>query len=175
MSESSIKGKTLELKIASVLRSKLGVRVERDKRSGAGLNKADISDWYRELPIFIEAKNQKTIKIKEFFKQAEQGASVGQVPTVVFNVDDEEVLACLRFSDLVNFIAEIKDYKDEVEMLRAPVEASNIGDSVDPNLVSVIQSKVKECRNGHISDENGYCQQKNCKYSRSYRPAKVKK
>ena len=71
MSESSIKGKSLENDIARLLRSKLGVKVARDKKSGAGINKSDINDYWREIPLFIEAKNQKTIKIKEFYKQAQ--------------------------------------------------------------------------------------------------------
>jgi hypothetical protein len=170
LSESSEKGKDLEKQIASILRKKLGARVERDKRSGAGWNKSDISDWYREIPLFIEAKNQKTIKIKEFFKQAEQGASIGQAPTVVFNVDDEELLACLRFEDLVNFLVEIRDYKDEIESLREPII---VGVDIAKGKDKTVQTST--CRNGHLSDEYGYCQILDCKFSRGYRASKKKK
>lgn len=173
MSESSIKGKSLELKIAKTLRSKLGVKVARDKQSGAGINKSDISDYWREIPLFIEAKNHKTIKIKEFFKQAKAGASMGQIPTVVFNVDDEEVLACLPFDDLVNLLVEIQDYKKEVEMLRQPVMVK-----FAPTIEGLKNARgfevLKQCRGGHISDEYGYCNQIDCKFSRGYKASKKK-
>lgn len=175
MSESSIKGKSLELKIAKTLRSKLGVKVARDKQSGAGINKSDISDYWREIPLFIEAKNHKTIKIKEFFKQAKAGASMGQIPTVVFNVDDEEVLACLPFDDLVNLLVEIQDYKKEVEMLRAPLTVHIDMTEPDRNgLTADFKKDVKLCRAGHMSDIYGYCMQIDCKFSRGYKASKKK-
>lgn len=178
MSESSVKGKTLERKIASILRSKLGVKVDRDKRSGAGINKSDINDYWRELPIFIEAKNQKTIKIKEFFRQAERGSSVGQAPTVVFDVDGEEVLACLRFSDLVNFLVEIKDYQTTIAELRQPIVVTAPRSSFPLKVTRGSKELTPgpvTCREGHLSDQFGYCNQLTCKYSRGYRPPKGKK
>lgn len=170
MSESSVKGVTLERAIAKTLRSKLGVKVERDKRSGAGTNKSDISDWNRELPLHIEAKNHKTIKIKEFFAQADAAASMGQAATVVFTADTE-VLACLRFSDLVNFIAEIQDYKAIIDDLRKP-HAAEIINSDNEVVGRVTKAKTLVCREGHITDEYGYCSIIKCKYSRGYRPPK---
>lgn len=177
MSESSVKGKSLELTIAKTLRKKLGIKVERDKRSGAGTNKSDISDWNRELPLHIEAKNHKTIKIKEFFAQAEQASSVGQAPTVVFTAD-REILACLRFDDLVNFIAEIQDYKAIIEDLRA-TPTFEIGNEHEISTAMTKDSKVtgavRVCREGHLADEYGYCQILTCKFSRGYRPPKGKR
>ena len=174
MSESSEKGVSLEKEIAKILRKKLGATVERDKRSGAGnINKSDLSDWYREIPLFVESKNQKIIKIKDWFRQAEGNASMGQAPTVVFAADNE-ILACLRFSDLVNFLAEIKDYQAIIADLReVTVEELNKedGEIVD----TLISHHAKTCRNGHLSDAYGYCQQLTCKFSRSYRLPKKKR
>ncbi len=115
------KGAWLENQVAAILRKKLGARVQRDKRSGAGpTNRADISDYYQEIPLHLEVKNQETVKVKEWFRQADDAASVGQAPTVVFAMDDE-LLTIIRFSDLVNFMVEIADQKAEIDDLRAPV------------------------------------------------------
>lgn len=119
MSESSDRGKHFELKVASVLRKKLGAKVSRDRRSGAGTNRADISDYYQQIPLHLELKDQETLKVKEWFRQADDAASFTQAPTVVFAMD-EEVLCCLRFSDLVNFLVEIADQKAEIDDLRSP-------------------------------------------------------
>jgi hypothetical protein len=181
MSKSYDKGKSLEIRVAKLFRSKLGVQIERDKRSGAGsINKNDLSDWFREIPLAVEVKNHKIVKIKEWFRQAEGNASKGQAPTVVFNMDDEEILACLRFSDLLDFLVELKQQKAEIDDLRKPVkvidefEITDIGFS-PLNGIEVngdIKKSHKECRMGHLSDEYGYCQQQSCKFSRGYRPPK---
>ncbi len=204
MSNASAKGVYLERKVAALLRKKLSARVQRDKRSGAGINKSDINDYYGEIPLHIEIKNQETLKPKEWFRQAEGGSSRGQAPTVVFSMD-EEVMAMLRFSDLVNLIVEIKDQKAEIEELRAPefkpdLEVSNKtdikkGDKIrltgfaeEDIDVEVLDTKklgnkiglklkggANSCRNDHLSDEHGYCNIKDCKYSRGYRPPKAKR
>lgn len=202
MSESSKKGKDLELKIAKILRSKLSAEVARDKQSGAGINKSDINDWYRQVPLFMEAKNQKTIKIKEWFRQAENGASVGQAPTVVFESDDK-LLACLRFIDLINFLVEIRDNEATIKDLRRPTAMLTNGpdgreafikfaptenglkaaedfrtyqvaiDLAKPGADTSVEYLI--CPDGHIATAFGYCIQKGCKYSRGYRPPKIKK
>lgn len=200
MSEAFDRGRTFERKVASILRKKLGARVERDRRSGAGINKSDISDYYQEIPLHMEIKDQETLKPKEWFRQAEAAASFTQAPTVIFAMD-EEVLALLRFSDLVNFLVEIADQKAEIDDLRTPivsepqlkkgdtVELKGFGPNVDgkakvklvdlgqiKNVVELRKSAgQKSCREGHLADEYGYCQQLKCKYSRGYRPPKAKR
>ena len=170
MSQSSEKGVSLEKEIAKILRKKLGASVERDKRSGAGeINKSDMSDWFRQIPLFIEAKNQKTIKIKDWFRQAEGNASQGQSSTVVF-VADDEVLACLRFSDLVDFLVEIRDQKAEIADLRTPflvIDEAATGVVREGGVL--VKKAHHECREGHMADEFGYCQQKGCRFSHGYK------
>lgn len=195
MSESSQRGKLFELKVARILRSKLGARVQRDSRSGAGINKSDISDYYMEIPMHLELKDQETVKPKEWFRQADAAASFNQAPVVVFNAD-EEVLSIIRFSDLVNFVREIADQKAEIDDLRAPIPLQPA--PVDPRLLAEAQlatapkpvvlppdttlavnkkkaQGVITCREGHIADQWGYCQQLKCKYSRGYKPPKAKR
>ena len=182
MSESSQRGKLFELKVAKILRSKLGARVSRDRRSGAGINKSDISDYYQDIPLHLELKDQETIKVKEWFRQASDAASFAQAPAVVFAME-EEVLAVVRFSDLVNFVREIADLRAEIDDLRAPVVSApappRISPTEVPDLKPVVEHKINRgaitCRNGHIADQWGYCMQLDCKYSRGYKPPKAKK
>lgn len=195
MSESSVRGKSFEQKVASLLRSKLKIAVQRDRRSGAGWNKSDISDYWNELPLHLEIKDQENIKIKEFFRQADAGASFGKAPTVVFAMD-EEILTCLRFTDLLNFLIEITDLRAENDDLRKPLpvvqsftpelptKATLKGfgeklDGLEVDIEPIVEQKKaegkKSCRAGHLADDFGYCMQLSCKFSRGYKPPKVKR
>lgn len=183
MSESSKRGKDFELKVAKLIRSKLGARVARDRRSGAGHNKTDISDFYNDIPLHIECKAQETIKIKEWFRQADGTAPVFHAPTVIFD-SDGEMLATLRVTDLLNFLVEIKDLRDENADLRMPTttipqglpmgKENMITQTQLDRAVSVKERKIYYCRNDHIADVNGRCLYKGCKYSVGYRPPKGK-
>lgn len=170
MSESSKKGKDLENYIAKTLRKKLSARVVRDGRSGAGSHqKMDIKDWFQEIPFDIEAKNHKSVAIKDWMRQAKAGASVGRVPTVVFQAD-EDVLACLPFDALVDLAAEVQQLRAEVAELRKPVE-------LEKSLTKTVERRqsegAKACRNGHIvSPGSQRCLTKGCQYSSSYKPKK---
>ena len=188
MSESSDRGKHFELKVAAILRKKLGAKVMRDRRSGAGTNRADISDYYQSIPLHLELKDQETLKVKEWFRQAEDAASFTQAPTVVFAMD-EEVLCCLRFSDLVNFLVEIADQKAEIDDLRSPLHqtvdqaveilAAGKGEKLETVKKrlneSISRSKTVFCKSGHVSDQWGYCMQVKCPCSRGYKKPKGKK
>jgi Holliday junction resolvase len=235
MSLSSERGRDFELQVAALLRKKLGARVERDRRSGAGANKADISDYYQQIPLHFELKDHETVKIKEWFKQADATSSFNIAPCVVFRADSE-ILATVRLSDLLNFLVEIADQKAEIDDLRQPVTIfkqvaptltmvtkkgnKKLRINTDPNappgklfminknqrfrnkitppsemetkladkVKSIVnesstafersitnQTSTKVCRNDHIADEYGYCQQKGCKFARGYRPPKGKK
>lgn len=174
MSVASKRGKDFELKVAKMIRSKLKIRVQRDKRSGAGINKSDISDYYSELPLHLEIKDQETIKIKEFFRQAKDSAGTGISPAVVFKADNE-VLVCLRFNDLLNFLAEIKDQQKDIEQLRNPqINSIKISHDIVVSGFDMKKHKIF-CRSGHIADIHGYCEWKDCIYSRGYKLKKGKK
>lgn len=190
MSVSSQRGKVFEQEVAAIIRKKLGARVARDRRSGAGVNKSDLSDYYQELPFSIECKDQETIKVKEWMRQAIDAASFTQIPTLVFRAD-EEILATVRFEDLVNLAVEIADLRAEINDLRAPavytikpqppviniiteeVEVDEKGEPIPKS--ANIRPDIKLDKEGHITDQFGYCNQKGCKYSRGYKPPKGKK
>lgn len=175
------KGKTFEQKVASMIRKKADSGALRNKGSHANWHRR--SDIFTNLPIHVECKDQETVKIKEWFEQADAAASFNQIPTVVFH-KDEEVLACLRFNDLLDLFVQVADLQAEVEDLRKPIALSQ-PQPVKPAqpsstaIASVVESKAKHgaktCRSGHIADEWGYCQQRDCKYSRGYRKPKGKK
>ncbi|MEA9985676.1 hypothetical protein [Subtercola sp. RTI3] len=175
MSESSDKGVSLENYIEKTLRKKLGARVQRDKRSGAGSHqKMDINDYFQETPFDIEAKNHKTVAIKEWMRQAKAGASLNRIPTVVFQTDDG-VLACLPFDDLVDLAVQIKDLTAELNDLRTPV-VLGAQEAVEKAVAIKSNSGVSMCRNGHIvSPGSNHCLTKGCPYSSGYKPKKVKK
>ncbi|MFJ6416520.1 hypothetical protein [Paeniglutamicibacter sp. NPDC091659] len=178
MSVSSEKGKKLENEVAKLMQKKLGARVSRDKRSGAGSHqKMDISDYYQDTPLDLEVKNHKTIKIKEWWRQVVGGASFSRIPTVVFRADDE-VLATLRFSDLVDLIAETQQHRVEIKKLRAPIVKIGSGEIVDPDKITPSESRSswRECRGGNIiSPGEKKCLVKNCQYCSNKKVKKEKK
>lgn len=170
MSESSDKGKSLEKYVAKTLRKKLGARVQRDGRSGAGSHqKMDVIDYYQDTPFDIEVKNHKTISIKEWMRQAKAGSSPSRIPTVVFNADGD-VLACVPFEALVDLVAESNQLRDEIEVLRTPIEKS-VAKAVEKKS----STGASTCRNGHlVSPGSTRCLMKGCPYSSSYKPKKSK-
>ena len=199
MSEAYDKGRNFERKVASMLRSKLKIAVQRDRRSGANwTNKSDISDYWNELPLHLEIKDHENIKVKEWFRQADAGASFSKAPTVVFAMD-EEILTVIRFSDLLNFLIEITDLRAENDDLRAPLKvpfnASEVAikaplkrgrpkgsknlKAEEKRVAKLVDEKIGRgdftCRNGHLSDDFGYCMQKGCPFSRGYKKKKTKK
>lgn len=190
MSAASKRGKDFEQEIAKILQKKLGARVVRDGRSGAGSHqKMDIQNYYSDIPLAIECKDHETIKVKEFMRQAKNAASAGQVPTLAFRMDGE-AYACLPFADLVNFLAEIKQLEAALEDLRNPApakpskklqrkikaqEAEKEAEAiVAPAIAKKRSSGARSCPNGHLTDAYGYCQDKKCKYRRGYKAPKSK-
>lgn len=199
MSEASERGKAYEQKISKITAKKLRLEMMRDSRSGAGwVHKEDIRDRYNEIPLAIEIKDHETLKPKEWWRDADQKASFGQSPVVVFPMETED-LCIMRYTDLLQIIREMMDYKEEVADLRKPLPpASLIHDSVSevhqhlgPSLSAPIARTAEEvaaqvqrvaerrtqhtCREGHLADDYGMCMQKGCKYSRGYKAKKEPK
>ena len=68
------KGKRFEKQIAQEIQDAGFGLARREAGSGSGLRKGDIAS---NLPFLIEAKNQKTIKIQEWIRQAKSQAKIG--------------------------------------------------------------------------------------------------
>lgn len=176
MSESFDRGRAFENKVRKIMSSKLQLEIKRDKQSGAGIHKMDIRDRFGELPLFIECKDHKTTKLKEWWREADGKSNFGQAPVVVFP-DNEEVLCVMRFEDLLNIVRESMDWKNTADDLRKPETIKVIEHRMsDEEIREAVERKKaagsRQCRNGHIADEYGYCMQLDCKYSRGYRPPK---
>ena len=180
MSISSERGRSFEIKVQKITRQKLHLDIKRDPRSGAGIHKQDIRDRYNELPVFIECKDHETIKPKAWWREANAKSNYGQAPIVVFP-DDDEVLCVMRYTDLLNFIKEAADWKQEADDLRQPVpnpqwKPSKLEtEQIETAVEAKIDRGANTCRAGHISDEHGYCMQKDCQYRRGYVKKKSKK
>lgn len=160
-----------------------GFKVTRDRRSGAGgTNKSDMAEWDNGSRLAVEAKDQKTLKVKEWARQASAAASFGQVPTVVFH-DDELVLAVVPFNDLLDMAAENMQLRDQLDELQrpTPVEPTGFID-VDAALKKLNDATAKAvargertCKNGHVVDEDRKCLAKGCPYSRGYKVKREKR
>jgi hypothetical protein len=192
------------MKIQKTTSRILKLEVKRDPRSGAGdWHKEDIRDRYGELPISVEIKNQESLKLKEWWRDANDKASVGQAPIVVFPMDSED-LCIMRYTDLLNIVKEMFDWRLTAEDLTKPVQATSMKIVVDeaagipdevfdelnkkiPATARVIKTPAdaaaavatlpgRRCRNGHIVPD-GYdkCQWKGCPYSATYKKPKEAK
>lgn len=95
------KGVRLESYIVGRFRDVLGVLAKRMPKSGA--LKDFKSDIYTDLPISIEAKNQESWKIHEWWLQAKKDAGEKNVmPSLVINRNRlKEPLVVLSFEDFL--------------------------------------------------------------------------
>lgn len=118
------KGKLLEDYIADeIIKRGLDNRARRDGASGAGnREKSDIATNVMILGrnIGIEAKNQKTLKIPEWWRQTEKLEKVGKEPILVFKLPNDRynnTLAVIRLDTLLDLIKYQKDNEDIEEII----------------------------------------------------------
>lgn len=179
MAEAYDKGRAFEMKVAKMIRRKSGDKgAMRNKGSHANWNRR--SDVFTNLPIHVEAKHHSNIRIKEWIEQAEAAKSFNETAVVAFDVEGE-VMACLKFDELLNLFRQIADQQLEIEDLRAPVEMP--AEPIIRKRVSATQAReeaeklakaatarktaaepMKMCKNGHIVTTGGKCMWKGCKY-----------
>lgn len=115
MSISSAKGKALETKIAKLMR-RHGFTAFRDKRSGAGIYKADIA-----APGFnysIEAKAQATIKLREWWAQTVAATPGYKSPMLVVALDEYTELAVVKLDDILALLAQVQEDTETIITLR---------------------------------------------------------
>lgn len=186
MGEAYDKGKAYELHISKLVRKKADKGSMRNRSSHTGGTRR--SDVFTNLPIHIEAKHHETVTIKKWMEQAEAASSFHETAVVAFRIDDKDY-AALNFEDLLNLFVQIADMQAEIDDLRAPVEhvvvppkkaaemARHEATAMAQKAIAKKkdQPTIKYDKNGHITDEYGYCMQKGCKYNRNYKPPKVKK
>ncbi len=89
------KGSSYERTLAKMFGNRYGIELKRTPQSGGFSKKSEKADDFRgditlvdkdlELKVHIEAKNQKTWKLKEWITQAENDCPDGRVPVVVFH------------------------------------------------------------------------------------------
>lgn len=187
MGEAYDKGKLYEQHIAKLIRKKADKGSMRN-RSSHVKDGARRSDVFTNLPIHVECKHHDTVRIKDWMEQAEAASSFSQTAVVAFRIEEEDY-AALKFNDLMDLFVQIADQQAEIDDLRAPVEriiiperkAAEIARHEATRLsqqavdIKKEQRVVKFCKNGHITDDFGYCMQKGCKYNRTYKPPKAKK
>ena len=186
MSESFDKGRDFEREVAAIIRRKIDKGAKRDSKSGALWNRK--RDIFTALPISIECKHHETIKIREFYRQAEAAASHGELPAAVFPIDGKPV-ATVPFDGLINLYVEIDQLRNEVADLREPISTSTVKkraldgvarDETEKMVADATEKKVasggfRTCRNGHIVSDGTKCMWKGCQYSRTYKKKKEKR
>ena len=108
------KGNRYENHLIEVIREKLDSKAQRTYGSGAGLDKQDI-----RLPSFnieIEAKNQKTLKVMDWWEQCKR-QEFGNTGVLVFrNPRKPEFTESLVIMDLHDWIELVKKQNEVVEV-----------------------------------------------------------
>jgi hypothetical protein len=117
MSEASERGRNFELRIARLLR-RYGVKAYRNTRSGAGaVYKADIdSPGFR---FSLEAKDQKTIKLREWWGQAVSATPSYKLPMLVVATDEYTMLSIVRTEDIMSLIQQNQEDSETIKQLRS--------------------------------------------------------
>lgn len=191
MAEAYDKGKHYEEHVAKLVRRKLDKGAMRNKGSHTGGSRR--ADIFTNLPIHIEAKHHENIRLKEWMAQAEAATSFSHKPVVAFRIEESDYV-CMNLNDMLDLFVEIADLTAEVADLRAPITKNlptvaevirvqkdiDLQQKIQPAVDRIVEQKVKQrktysCRAGHLSDEYGYCMQKGCKFTRTYKPPKAKR
>ena len=94
------KGKGYERHIANKINKFLDTNVRRTPQSGGMSFKGDLIDTQHTIihGYHVECKNQKTIKFREWFIQANGDCPSNKIPIIVFNVKGTDMVA-LKFDD----------------------------------------------------------------------------
>jgi hypothetical protein len=105
------KGKALEAWLASELR-RSGADKTAQPMPLSGALTFFKSDIRTSLPYSFECKNQETTSVWSWYEQAKRDATGIEKPIVIFKRNYSPPMALLSAEDLVQMIAEIKQYYD---------------------------------------------------------------
>ena len=114
------KGKVLEDYVAQQIREK-GIDHKAIRAHGSGNTNTEKGDIWTSMEILgqnagIECKNQKVIKIQDWWRQTKKLESLGREPVLVFRIDREplEATKCVIYLDtLLELVASQGDVKTE--------------------------------------------------------------
>lgn len=107
------KGKRLELKLASLLRSKgLDESARRMPLSGAMSHLP--TDIYTRLPYSFECKNQERVQLWDWWEQARGQAHMARPPVLVISGNFRPILAVVEVDTLLDLLKIEQDYLSQV-------------------------------------------------------------
>lgn len=111
------KGNRYENHLIEVFRENLDERAQRTYGSGAGLDKNDVN--LTGYDIEVEAKNQKTIKIIDWWEQTQsQRVKSGRTSVLIFrNPRKAEFQESLVVMDLYDWLDLVKKQKEETTVI----------------------------------------------------------
>lgn len=119
MSESSFKGRTLELHVAAQLRRKgLDRGARRMHRSGALDHRK--SDVFTSLPYSMECKAQERVELWSWWTQAKDQARMGLPPVLIVGGDNRPALAIVDLDTLLDLLVIRQEYFEAIPE-RAPL------------------------------------------------------
>jgi hypothetical protein len=104
------KGKQLENKVASLIRSWLRIKAVRMAGSGSLSHlKSDI--YSPTLPFSVECKNTEKLNLWKAWGQARRDKGFKK-PLLVYSSEFRPIMAILELEDLLDLIKELNDYKE---------------------------------------------------------------
>ena len=99
------KGKRLEQKIASLMRSKLGNNIAvRMAGSGSGAIKGDVYNRY----FTLEAKNQEKVNLWKFWDQTTAQVQFNKPPVLAISGNNRPILVVMDINDWLDLVKEAK-------------------------------------------------------------------
>lgn len=107
------KGKRLEAKVAELIREK-GLDDNAKRMPGSGAFEGFKTDIYTKLPYSWEIKNQETVKLWEWWKQARDQSTIAKPPVLCVGGNYRPILVVM---DLNTFLEKLLECKQLEELL----------------------------------------------------------
>lgn len=105
------KGKRLEIKVAQLIRDK-GLDPNAKRMPGSGAFEGFKTDLYSTLPYSFEMKNQETVKLWEWWKQALGQATIARPPVLVVGGNFRPILATMDINTFLELLLEVKQLEE---------------------------------------------------------------
>lgn len=110
VSSAKQKGRSFEDTIIKNLQDYFNLTDDDIRRAPASVNGVDIQrmseDARKKIPFSIECKSQATIKVKEWWKQAEKNTEDESSPALIFRIPNTStILTIINFVDFMELVA----------------------------------------------------------------------